>query len=81
VALVLGRIHELLPHRPAEQKAAWSTATVIFALFQAGAAYGLSFVFAHTGGDYRLLFIIAAAAMTLSLLIDVICYLSLRAAR
>jgi predicted MFS family arabinose efflux permease len=41
VPLVLGRIHELLPHHPNEQKAAWSVATVGFALCQAVAAYGL----------------------------------------
>ena len=71
VALVLGRIHELLPHHPAEQKAAWGLATVVFALFQAAAAYGLSFVFARTGGDYELLFAIGALAMALALAIDV----------
>lgn len=68
--LVLGRIHELLPHHPAQQKAAWSTATVAFALFQAAAAYGHSFVFAHSGGDYRLLFAIGTGAMALALAID-----------
>jgi predicted MFS family arabinose efflux permease len=78
VALVLGRIHELLPYQAAEQKTAWSTATVIFALFQAAAAYGLSFVFAHTGENYELLFAIGAAATTLALLIDVACGLRLR---
>ena len=72
VPLVLGRIHELLPHHPTEQKAAWSVATVAFALFQAAAAYGLSFVFAHSGGNYQLLFVIGAAAMTLALAIDLI---------
>ncbi|MBS0234987.1 MAG: YbfB/YjiJ family MFS transporter [Proteobacteria bacterium] len=70
VTLVLGRIHELLPHRPQEQKAAWSVATIAFALCQAAAAYALSFVFAHTGGNYQLLFAIGAVAMTLSLAID-----------
>lgn len=70
VPLVLGRIGELLPHHPAEQKAAWSRATVFFALFQAAAAYGLSFVFARTAGDYRLLFFIGAGAMVLALAID-----------
>jgi predicted MFS family arabinose efflux permease len=78
VALVIGRIHELLPHHPAEQKAAWSVATVIFALFQAAAAYGLSFVFAHTQGDYELLFAIGAFAMALALAIDVSCSLRVR---
>lgn len=72
VPLVLGRIAELLPHHPAQQKLAWSLATVFFALFQAAAAYGLSFVFAATGGNYRLLFFIGAGAMVLALAIDLI---------
>lgn len=72
VPLVLGRIHELLPHRLAQQKAAWSHATVGFALCQAVAAYGLSFVFAETGGNYRLLFGVGAAAMILALAIDLL---------
>ncbi|HVX36193.1 MAG TPA: YbfB/YjiJ family MFS transporter [Hyphomicrobium sp.] len=72
VTLVLGRIHELLPHHPQEQKAAWSIATIAFALCQAAAAYGLSFVFAKSGGDYQLLFMIGSASMTLALAIDLI---------
>lgn len=72
VPLVLGRIHELLPHHPPQQKAAWSMATVGFALFQAAAAYGLSFIFAHSGGNYRLLFAIGTAAMILALAIDLV---------
>jgi predicted MFS family arabinose efflux permease len=72
VPLVLGRIHELLPHDAAAQKAAWSTATTGFALGQAAAAYGLTFVFTQTGGDYRLLFVIGAAALVLTLGIDLI---------
>lgn len=72
VPLVLGRISELLPHHPAQQKSAWSVATVCFALFQATAAYALSFVFAQSGGDYRLLFIIGAAAMSIALAIDLV---------
>lgn len=70
VPLMLGRIAELLPHRPAQQKVAWSLATVFFALFQAAAAYGLSFIFAQTGGNYYLLFFIGAGAMVLALAID-----------
>ncbi|WP_348644830.1 YbfB/YjiJ family MFS transporter, partial [Methylobacterium sp. WL116] len=70
VPLMLGRIGELLPGEPERQKAAWSVATVAFALFQAGAAYGLSFVFAHTAGNYTLLFALGTAAMVLALAID-----------
>ncbi len=46
VPLVLGRVNELLAHHPAAQKGvAWRTATTSFAVMQALAAYGLSFVF------------------------------------
>jgi predicted MFS family arabinose efflux permease len=72
VPLVLGRIHELLAHHPAEQRAAWSKATVSFAVLQAAAAYGLSFIFANSGGDYRVLFAIGAGALMLALAIDLI---------
>jgi predicted MFS family arabinose efflux permease len=70
IPLVLGRISELLPHHVEQQKAAWSFATVGFALMQAAAAYGLSFVFARNGGDYRPLFLIGSAAMVAALAID-----------
>jgi predicted MFS family arabinose efflux permease len=70
VPLVLGRISELLPHHLEQQKAAWSFATVCFAIMQAAAAYGLSFVFARNGGDYRPLFLIGSAAMVAALALD-----------
>ena len=70
IPLVLGRISELLPHHAEQQKAAWGFATVGFALMQAAAAYGLSFVFARNGGDYRPLFLIGSAAMVAALAID-----------
>ena len=70
VPLVLGRITELLPHHAEQQKAAWSFATVGFAVMQAVAAYGLSFVFARNGGDYRTLFLIGSAAMVAALALD-----------
>jgi predicted MFS family arabinose efflux permease len=71
VSLVLGRIHELLPNQPSQQKAAWSVATVSFALCQAAAAFGFSYLFAHTGGDYQLLFAVGTAVMILALAIDI----------
>jgi predicted MFS family arabinose efflux permease len=72
VPLALGRVHELLPHHPLEQKAAWSAATTSFAVLQAVAAYGMSFLFSHHGGEYRLLFVIGAAALALALTVDLI---------
>lgn len=71
VPLVLGRIHELLEHHPARRGPAWRTATVCFALLQAVAAYGMSWVFARSAGDYRLLFGIGSVALLLALAIDV----------
>ncbi|MGO4722913.1 MULTISPECIES: YbfB/YjiJ family MFS transporter [unclassified Inquilinus] len=79
VPLVLGRIHELIPHGAEAQRAAWGRATTSFALFQAMAAYGLSYLFNHTGGDYRLLFVVGGTAVTLALAIDLILALATRA--
>jgi predicted MFS family arabinose efflux permease len=67
VPLVLGRVHELAP--PEQTRAAWSLATVAFAVGQAAGAYGLSWLFARTG-DYGLLFGLGAGAILLALLID-----------
>lgn len=72
VPLVLGRIHELLAHHPAQQKSAWRTATVAFALLQAVAAYGLSFIFSNSGGNYHLLFIIGTISIVIALTVDLI---------
>ncbi len=71
VPLVLGRVHELVPHDLPAQKAAWSAATTSFALLQAAAAYGMSFLFARTGGDYYLLFILGATAVAAALALDI----------
>jgi MFS family permease len=70
VPLVLGRIHELVPHSSEQQRATWSHATTSFALFQAAAAYGLSWIYAQTGGDYLVLFGLGGGAAVLALAID-----------
>jgi MFS family permease len=72
VPLVLGRIHELISHNAAGQRAAWAQATTMFAMFQAAAAYGLSYLCERTGGDYAILFVIGAAAVLASLAIDLV---------
>ncbi|MGY2257525.1 YbfB/YjiJ family MFS transporter [Pseudomonas sp. SDO55104_S430] len=72
VPLMLGRLQEVLARHPAQQAAAWQTATVGFALFQAVAAYGLSFLFSYSGGNYRLLFGIGTVAMLIAFVIDVL---------
>jgi predicted MFS family arabinose efflux permease len=70
VPLVLGRVHELVPHDANQQRRAWGFCTTAFALGQAAAAYGFSYIFAYTGGTYRVLFALGAAALTTALLID-----------
>jgi predicted MFS family arabinose efflux permease len=70
VPLVLGRIHELVPHSAEQQRRTWSHATTSFALFQAAAAYGFSWIYAQTGGDYLVLFALGGGAVVLALAID-----------
>ncbi|MDQ0510052.1 YbfB/YjiJ family MFS transporter [Ancylobacter amanitiformis] len=70
VPLVLHKMHHLLPGDHAAQAAAWSRATIIFATFQALAGYGYSYLFAMSGGSYRLLFGYGALALVLAILAD-----------
>jgi len=72
VPLVLGRIHELVPHDHIEQRASWSRATTAFALFQALGGYGYSFLFSHTHNDYALIFICGAAALAIAFIADLV---------
>jgi predicted MFS family arabinose efflux permease len=69
VPLTLGRVYELVPGDGLARTTAWSRATASFALGQAVAGYGLSFVYARTG-DYALLFALGAVALALALAID-----------
>jgi predicted MFS family arabinose efflux permease len=69
VPLVLGRVHDLVPPDGAARQAAWGFATAAFALGQAGAAYGFSFLFARTA-SHAPLFHLGAAALVLALVID-----------
>jgi predicted MFS family arabinose efflux permease len=70
VPLVLGCVHELIPHHADQQRKAWGLCTTAFALGQAAAAYGFSYIFAHTGDTYRALFALGAAAIATALVID-----------
>jgi predicted MFS family arabinose efflux permease len=65
VPLALGRVTELLPGDAAAQGAAWSRATIGFALGQAFGAYGFSFLFAR-GGVYGWLFGLGSAALVVA---------------
>lgn len=68
--LVLGCIQQLARDTGEVQRAAWSIATVSFAVGQAVAAYFFTWLFAVTG-SYSLLFVGAAGALGLALAIDV----------
>lgn len=70
VPLVLGRVQELASPEGHDRTAAWGVATTAFALGQAGAAYGFSFLFATTDGAYPLLFALGAGALLLALALD-----------
>jgi predicted MFS family arabinose efflux permease len=72
VPLTLGRIRHTLPQDAPAQGAAWSRATTVFALFQALAGYGYSWLFAATGGEHRVLMLVGAAALGLALLSDLL---------
>jgi predicted MFS family arabinose efflux permease len=65
--LVLGRVNELMP--PEGRRAAWGWATTAFAVGQAVAAYGFSFLFAE-GAGYGALFLLGAVALLAGLLVD-----------
>ncbi|MHA1601068.1 MAG: YbfB/YjiJ family MFS transporter [Alphaproteobacteria bacterium] len=71
VPLVLGRVLELTPPDGPARKIAWGNATTAFALGQAAAAYGFSYLFAH-GGGYTIFFALGAAALVLALAADIV---------
>jgi predicted MFS family arabinose efflux permease len=70
VAVTIGRTRELIPGDPAGQAAAWGFCTTAFALGQAIAGYGFSFIFAHSENAYPILFLLGAAALLLALIVD-----------
>jgi predicted MFS family arabinose efflux permease len=80
VSVTLGRVNELIPHDADQQRKAWGLCTTAFALGQAIAAYGFSYIFAHTGGAYPVLFGIGAAALVLALAIDLLASRQVRSA-
>ena len=71
VTLALGRIHEILAH-PAGQRSAWAQATTSFAICQAAGAYGFSYLFTRTGGNYDILFTLGACAALAALAVDLV---------
>ena len=78
VPLVLGRVHDLVPHDAALQRAVWGRATTGFALGQAAGAYGLSDLLAHGLLSQQGLFVLGGAAAALALAVNVATALTLR---
>jgi predicted MFS family arabinose efflux permease len=72
VPLALARVHELIPSHHHQQQVAWSRATVSFATFQAIAGFAYSALFNVSGGHHAVLFEIAAGAIVVALLLEVL---------
>ncbi len=72
VTLMIGRLHEMLPGDAHAQHAAWGHATTTFALFQALAGYGFSYLFAHGGGQHHPIFIASALAFAVALALEMV---------
>ena len=70
VPIVLGRFGDLLPGSHLAQRAAWSRATVGFALFQVIGGYGYAFLFTWSGDNYAVVFLVGAAALGLGFAMD-----------
>ncbi len=79
--LVAGRVHELVPDRADLHRRAWGIATTAWAIGQAVAGYGFSFLFAQTGGSYVVLFGVGAAALWLALVIEFAAAMAVRPGR
>ncbi|MFK0378116.1 YbfB/YjiJ family MFS transporter [Pandoraea sp. NPDC090278] len=71
VPLILARLHEVITHNASRQNAAWTRASIISAAALAIAAYAFSALFNATGGNHRLLFLVAAVMLVVVLLLGV----------
>jgi len=69
--ITLARLHRILPGDAHGQNIVWSKATTVFALTQALAGYGYSYLFAQSGGDHPILMGVGAAALAMIILSDV----------
>ncbi|MGO4379162.1 YbfB/YjiJ family MFS transporter [Pseudoduganella sp. RAF53_2] len=70
VPIYLGQIQRILPGNAERQSAAWSRATTIYALTQAIVGYTSSWLLTASGGQHRMLFMLAAAGLILALLTE-----------
>jgi predicted MFS family arabinose efflux permease len=72
VAITLGRTRELLPDDLPRQAAAWGYCTTAFAIGQAVAGYGFSFIFATAREAYAILFALAGMILLVALAVDLL---------
>jgi len=72
VPIYLGQIQRLIPGSAEKQSAAWSKATTIYALTQAIVGYASSWLLAASGGQHRMLFMLAAAGLALALATELV---------
>jgi predicted MFS family arabinose efflux permease len=70
--LTLGWLREIYPDDAPRQNAKWSRATVVFAASQAAAAYAYSAILVNSARQYRLLFVIATAAIVLATVLELV---------
>src|SRR5262249_17848270 len=71
VAITIGRMRELVPVA-IQQARAWGYCTAAFAIGQAIAGYGFSYIFAEVENGYPVLFTLAGAALIAALAIDLV---------
>ncbi|HEY4072405.1 MAG TPA: YbfB/YjiJ family MFS transporter [Herbaspirillum sp.] len=71
VPLALARVHESIPHNASRQNIAWSRATILSAAAMAITGYAYSALFNASGGNHRLLFLIAALVAIVALMVEV----------
>jgi predicted MFS family arabinose efflux permease len=72
VAITIGRTRELIPDDPLRQAVAWGYCTTAFAVGQAVAGYGFSYIFSNIENPYPILFVSAAVTLIAALILDVI---------
>ena len=72
VPLVLGRVHELVPHDGPTQRAVWARATTSFAIGQAAGAYSLSYLVARGFVPPSALFVLGGAAAACALGVNLV---------
>jgi predicted MFS family arabinose efflux permease len=72
VAMTIGRTRELIPDDRLRQATVWGYCTTAFAIGQAVAGYGFSYIFSHIENPYSIMFTCGSAVLIAALVIDVV---------